>query len=284
MKKTALITVTLVTFLGLGAVLYKSANVQDRLPVALSQADIEVDTTTAKHLFDFSLSSLGEQSLDDIKKAVRQHGATNNSLTNEEALFSTYLQYKEALADLESMQVTSLTAVDLEQLHLRIMDLQSQYFSQQQIKMLFEEENLLRQLAIDKASIAQQDVGNVQKQVLIEEKLTELPEHIQKAEQNNQLVVNLASVAQLDSQEKYLARVELIGEEGAQRLTALDQQRASFQSSLDSYLQRRDGLLSSPSLSEQDKQLQITQLREQSFDTNQWRRVQALERIHDQSR
>ncbi|OAJ95604.1 lipase secretion chaperone [Vibrio bivalvicida] len=281
MKKTALITATLVISIGLGAVLYKSASMPDSLPVAPSQVDIEVDTTTAKHFFDFSLSSLGEQSLSDIKKTVRQHVSMGNNLTDEEALFTTYLQYKEALADLEPMQVTSLTAIDLEQLHLRIMDLQSQYFSQEQIKLLFEDENLLRQLAIDKASIAQQDINNIQKQVLIEDRLTELPEHIRKAESNNQLVVNLASVSRLESQEKYLARVELIGEEAAQRLTALDQQRASFQSSLDSYLQRRDSLLASPSLSEQDKQFQITQLREQNFDTTQLRRVQALERIHD---
>ncbi|KLN63243.1 lipase secretion chaperone [Vibrio sp. VPAP30] len=281
MKKTALITATLVISIGLGTVLYKSASMPDSLPVAPSQVDIEVDTTTAKHFFDFSLSSLGEQSLNDIKKTVRQHVSTGSNLTDEEALFTTYLQYKEALADLEPMQVTSLTAIDLEQLHLRIMDLQSQYFSQEQIKLLFEDENLLRQLAIDKASIAQQDINNMQKQVLIEDRLIELPEHIRKAESNNQLVVNLASVSRLESQEKYLARVELIGEKAAQRLTALDQQRASFQSSLDSYLQRRDSLLASPSLSEQDKQFQINQLREQNFDTTQLRRVQALERIHD---
>lgn len=284
MKKTVLITISVITSIGFGAVLYLSDRQQETPPPSLSQSDVDVDTTTPKHFFDFSLSSLGEQSLDDIKKKVNNRESTESKLSNEEVLFATYLEYKEALAELEPLQVTQLTALDLEQLHVQILALQSRYFTGQEIKLLFEEENLLRQLAISKARITENDLDAEQKKGLLEDQLSNMPNYIQAAEKNNLLVVELNSVSKLDGQDKYIARSELVGEDGAKRLTELDQQRAAFQTTLDSYLESRDELLTSNSLSEQDKKLQIAQLREKSFDSTQLRRVEALERIHDQSR
>lgn len=284
MKKTVLISVSVITSIGFGAVLYLSDRQQETPPPSLSQSDVDVDTTTPKYFFDFSLSSLGEQSLDDIKKKVNNRASTESKLSNEEVLFATYLEYKEALAELEPLQVTQLTALDLEQLHIQILALQAQYFSDQEIKLLFEEENLLRQLAISKARITENDLDAEQKKSLLEDQLNNMPNYIQEAEKNNLLVVELNSVSKLDGQDKYIARSELVGEDGAKRLTELDQQRAAFQTTLDSYLESRDELLTSNSLSEQDKKLQIAQLREKSFDSTQLRRIEALERIHDQSR
>ncbi|MEX0334789.1 lipase secretion chaperone [Vibrio tubiashii] len=284
MKKTVLITISVITSIGFGAVLYLSERQQETPPPILSQADVEIDAATPKHFFDFSLSSLGEQSLDEIKKKVNKRASTESKLSNEEVLFTTYLEYKEALAELEPLQSAQLTALDLEQLHSQILTLQSRYFSEQEIKLLFEEENLLRQLAISKARITDNDLDAEQKKSLLEEQLNDMPNYIQAAEKNNLLVVNLDSVSKLDDQDKYIARSELVGEEGAKRLAELDQQRENFQATLDSYFASRDELLTSGSLSEQDKKLQIAQLREKSFDSTQLRRVEALERIHDQSR
>ncbi|WP_394128292.1 lipase secretion chaperone [Vibrio hepatarius] len=284
MKKAALIFVSLMTSVGIGAVLFFSDQQPPSAPVAQSQADVEVDTATTKHFFDFSLSSLGEQNLDEIKQKISQHTSSDIDLNDDEALFAAYLQYKQALTELEPLQTNQLSALDLEQLHLRILDLQFEYFSVQQIEQLFAEENQLRQLAIEKMKIVQNDLANEQKQALLNDQLVDMPEYVQQAEKNNQLVVNLTSLSTLDGQQKHLAAVELVGEAGAERLEALDQQRASFQAKMDSYLQHRDELLTSDFLSEQDKLIQVTQLREESFDTNQIRRVEALERIHDKSR
>lgn len=284
MKKAALISVSLMASVGLGAVLFFSYQQKPSAPVALSQADVEVDTASTKHFFDFSLSSLGEQNLDQIKQRISQHASSETSLNEEEALFAAYLAYKKSLAELEPLQATQLSALDLEELHLRILDLQSDYFSTQQIELLFAEENQLRQLAIEKMNIENNDLSPQQKQDLLGEQLLEMPEYIQTAENNNQLVLDLVSLSTLDGQQKQIATVELVGQAGADRLEALDKKRASFKATMDSYLQHRDELMSSDSLSEQDKQIQITQLREGSFEPSQLRRVEALERIHDQSR
>ena len=182
MKKTVLITISVITSIGFGAVLYLSDRQQETPPPSLSQSDVDVDTTTSKHFFDFSLSSLGEQSLDDIKQKVNKRASTENKLSNEEVLFATYLEYKEALAELEPLQVTQLTALDLEQLHVQILALQSRYFSEQEIKLLFEEENLLRELAISKARITENDLDAEQKKGLLEGQLNNMPNYIQAAE------------------------------------------------------------------------------------------------------
>ncbi|KOO16466.1 lipase chaperone [Vibrio xuii] len=284
MKKAALIFVSLMTSVGLGAVFFFSYQQQSSAPIAQSQADVEVDTTTTKHFFDFSLSSLGEQSLDEIKQRISQHTSSDINLNDEEDLFAAYLEYKQALAELEQLQTNQLSALDLEQLHLRILELQFEYFSEQQIEQLFAEENQLRQLAIEKLNIENSNLDPQQKRDLLEEQLSEMPEYIQTAENNHQLVNDLSSLSALNGQQKHIAAVELVGEAGAKRLENLDQQRASFQTAMDSYLQHRDELLTSDALSEQDKLMQITQLREENFDTTQLRRVEALERIHDQSR
>lgn len=283
MKKAALIFVSLMTSVGLGAVLFFSYQQQASAPAALSQADVQVDTATTKHFFDFSLSSLGEQDLDEIKQRISQRPSSDISLNDEEALFSAYLQYKQALVELEPLQTNQLSALDLEQLHLRILDLQFEYFTVEQIELLFTEENQLRQLAIEKLNIENSNLDPQQKRDLLEEQLSAMPKYIQTAENNHQLVKDLSSLSALDGQQKHIVAVELVGEAGAERLEVLDQQRASFQANMDSYLQHRDELLTSDSLSAQDKQIQITRLREETFDAAQLRRVEALERIHDQS-
>ena len=87
----------------------------------------------------------------------------------------------------------------------------------------------------------------------------------------------------MDEQNKHLTRVELVGEEAAERLDKLDAKREQFNTQLDSYLQQRSAILSDNTLSDDDKQSQIAYLREQNFDSVQWRRIEALERIHDQN-
>ncbi len=64
-----------------------------------------------------------------------------------------------------------------------------------------------------------------------------------------------------------MACVDLVGEEDAERLQALNEQRAE--------------IINNDFLGENEKKTGIAGLREQSFEQNQWRRVKAIERIHD---
>ncbi|PAU39137.1 lipase chaperone [Vibrio coralliilyticus] len=284
MKKTALITTVMIASMSLGAVYFINQEGNEEIAnQSQSQRDTQIDTSSSRDLFDYALSSLGEQELDQIKARIQSLPKDQQGLVVDEALFETYLQYKTELEILESITSQQITLTDLEQLHQQIMALQSQYFTDEQIQTLFGEENRLRQLAIDKLAIANQNLDAESQAQWLEETLADQPDYIQQAERNNQLIIGLNQSSQMDEQNKHLTRVELVGEEAAERLDKLDTKREQFNTQLDSYLQQRSAILSDNTLSDDDKQSQIAYLREQSFDAVQWRRIQALERIHDQS-
>ncbi|NOJ22530.1 lipase secretion chaperone [Vibrio coralliilyticus] len=283
MKKTALITTVMIASMSLGAVYFINQEGNEEIAnQSQSQRDTQIDTSSSRDLFDYALSSLGEQELDQIKARI-QSLPNQQGLVVDEALFETYLQYKTELETLESITSQQITLTDLEQLHQQIMALQSQYFTDEQIQTLFGEENRLRQLAVDKLAIANQNLDAESQAQWLEETLADQPDYIQQAERNNQLIIGLNQSAQMDEQNKHLTRVELVGEEAAERLDKLDAKREQFNTQLDSYLQQRSVILSDNTLSDDDKQSQIAYLREQSFDSVQWRRIEALERIHDQN-
>ncbi|HGS5804993.1 TPA: lipase secretion chaperone [Vibrio parahaemolyticus] len=280
MKKVALIAVPILSLLGVGAAsLYVSDSPQSKM--AQSQHDTAIDLSSQKDFFEFSLSSLGEHSLEEIQENVEESISQQNSLGIDVELFQTYLAYKRALSILEPLEDTTLSLNQLQRLNEAILNLQLEYFNDQQISQLFDEENRLRQLAIEKLVIKTYEQDSDYQQLLLNQALSEQPEYIQQSERNNALTRQLDQTALLSSQDKYLARVELVGEEGAQRLQKLDEQRAAFETVLTNYLEKRADILDDEFLGREQKQLEIANLRKQSFETTQWRRIEALERIHD---
>ncbi|MCG9596864.1 lipase chaperone [Vibrio sp. Isolate25] len=284
MKKTALITTMMIASMSLGAVYFiNRSETVNTAAQSVSQLDTQIDTSSSRDLFDYTLSSLGEQEMDQIKTRIQNVSQREKELSLDETLFETFLQYKSELGTLESVTFRTITLSDLEQLHLQILALQNQYFTDAQIELLFSEENRLRQLAIDKLAIAKQGLDPESQAQWLEEILSGQPDYILRAERNNQLIIVLNHSEQMEAQDKHLTRVELVGEEAAGRLSKLDEKREQFNSRLDSYLAQRNDILADNTLSDAAKQTQIAYLREQSFDTLQWRRVEALERIHDQN-
>ncbi|HCG5572154.1 TPA: lipase secretion chaperone [Vibrio parahaemolyticus] len=280
MKKVALIAVPILLLLGVGAAsLYVSDSPQPKM--AQSQHDTTIDLSSQKDFFEYSLSGLGEHSLEEIQENVEESISQQNSLGIDVELFQTYLAYKRALSKLEPLEDTTLSLNQLQRLNEAILNLQLEYFNDQQISQLFDEENRLRQLAIEKLVIKTYEQDSDSQQLLLNQALSEQPEYIQQSERNNALTSQLDQTALLSSQDKYLARVELVGEEGAQRLQKLDEQRATFEIELTNYLEKRADILDDEFLGREQKQLEIANLRKQSFETTQWRRIEALERIHD---
>ncbi|MFW1374590.1 lipase secretion chaperone [Vibrio parahaemolyticus] len=280
MKKVALIAVPILLLLGVGAAsLYVSDSPQSKM--AQSQHDTTIDLSSQKDFFEFSLSSLGEHSLEEIQENIEESISQQNSLGIDIELFQTYLAYKRALSKLEPLEDTTLSLSQLQRLNETILNLQLEYFNDQQSSQLFDEENRLRQLAIEKLVIKTYEQDSDSQQLLLNQALSEQPEYIQQSERNNALARQLDQTELLSSQDKYLARVELVGEEGAQRLQKLDEQRATFETELTNYLEKRADILDDEFLGREQKQLEIANLRKQSFETTQWRRIEALERIHD---
>ena len=280
MRKVALITLSVISLVSVGAA-YLYQPQPSNLIKAKSQQDTTVDLSSQKDFLEYSLSSLGEQDLEAIKATVNADESQKNVLGISSELFDTYLAYKEALSKLEPFEEKSLSLRELKRLDDAIQAMQRTFFTDEQIAQLFDEENRLRQLAIDKLAIQAAELDANTHQQMLEEILAAQPEYIQQSELNNALVLQLNQASEMDVQEKYLTRVGLVGEEGAQRLQVLDDKRAAFNSSLNDYLKKRAEIINNDFLGEEEKKTEIAGLREQSFEQNQWRRVEALERIHD---
>ncbi|MFB1093297.1 lipase secretion chaperone [Vibrio diabolicus] len=283
MKKVALTTFILLSMFGVGALSLLQSDKQQEIISnhSQSQQDIAADVSSPKDFFEYSLSRLGEEDLDTIKAEVNDDTLAKQTLNIDTKLFQTYLSYKQALSALEPFEHNQLTLEQLTKLNEAILNLQLQYFSEVQTAQLFDEENRLRQIALEKLTIKKQ-ASDIESQThLLNQALSEQPDYIRESERNNALAEQLEQASQLDSQDKYIARVALVGDAGAQRLQKLDEQRASFETQLATYLKQRQDILNRDFLGQDEKQAEIIALRKQSFDATQWRRIEALERIHD---
>lgn len=283
MKKTVLSIIIVIALGSFIAVFYPTAEqaaVQDIRTAA--QKDTELDIASGRALMEYSLSALGEKPLHQIQSEFTALGEVIQPLQIDERLFATYLQYKQALVELEPNWST-LDSVAFTELHQSLLALQQRFFTDEQIALLFAEENQLRALAIEKMRLQSSALSQQEQQAMWQAQLADLPEYIQQSDANRRLIGELSQTEQEDRQTAYLKRAELVGDAGAQRLSQLDAQRQQFADELQSYMLARSDILQADFLSTEQKQQQIEALRASRFAQKQWRRVEALERIQDAS-
>lgn len=290
MKKTAILSITTIALMSTAAVfLYlkkedtssynNNAQSVSSLKVS-SQQDTEIDSASAKDMMEYFVSGNTELTLEEIRDNVANHHDQSQAAVVDEALFAKYLEYKSALTTLDvQFDTTSISAEDLRALNQALLDLQTQFFSESEISILFTHDNKLREIALEKLLLKQEGLEEQEYQQRLESYLSEQPDYVQSSHQNQVLLQQLSSSQGLDEQGKYLKRNELVGEEATQRLEALDQQRASFENSLDIYFSERNDILNDSALSEIEQKETIAQLREDHFQPQQLRRVEAIERI-----
>ncbi|MGL5109443.1 MAG: lipase secretion chaperone [Vibrio ordalii] len=285
MKKPALFGFIVIILGSIGAVLFlqKSVLPQSALQTS-SQQDTQIDSASSLDLIHYFISTLGESSLAEVEQRIAQYAEQDEGIVIDPMLFEQFIQYKQALTSLEAnSSIANLDLSTLAGINQQLLKIQSQFFNVDQQSMLFGEENALRNLALEKLRIKAQAVDSYDEQQQWQTLLAQQPEYIQRSERNVQLLPTLNASRHLSTQEQYLAWSELVGEKGAQRLTQLSEQREQFSQHLENYLQQRSAVLENTRLSQDEKNQQITQLRTQTFEVKQLKRVEALERLRDQS-
>lgn len=290
MKKTAILSITTIALMSTAAVfLYlkkediSSYNNNEQSASSLkvsSQQDTEIDSASAKDMMEYFVSGNTELTLEEIRDNVANHHEQSQAAVVDEALFAKYLEYKSALTALDvQFDTTSISAEDLRALNQALLDLQTQFFSESEISILFTHDNKMREIALEKLLLKQEGLEEQEYQQRLESYLSEQPDYVQASHQNQVLLQQLSSSQGLDEQGKYLKRNELVGEEATQRLEALDQQRADFDGALEMYFSERNDILNDSALSDVEQKETIAQLREAHFQPQQLRRVEAIERI-----
>lgn len=286
MKKATLLLISMIAVGSFSAVFYQGQSraqaVSAKHLKSESQSDTEIDQSSAKDTMDYFMAAMVDIDLDQIKENVSDFNNIAPNSVIDDRLFEKYLEYKSALEQIDfSNNYSNLSIEELTELHELLMDQQAYYFSVSKQELLFAHENRMRELAIEKLKMRQEYTDPIEFEKQWLEALTLQPEYVQQTQKNTLTLTQLSHANSLDNQQKYLNRVEIVGESAAQRLSALDAQREQFDSDFQRFITQRETILDNPNLSADQQAREVALLRNDLFTEQQIKRVEALERIHD---
>ncbi|MBD1557162.1 lipase chaperone [Vibrio sp. S9_S30] len=285
MQKIALFIAILIASGSLAAVFFLSQYIGDSNNAVNkkfgSLQGTDVDQESSRKVMDYFLATMGEQPLETIKQSSTEFSTLDPNIQVNSESFDQFIAYKEALSQLDPPEFEQLNYDALLTIHQQVLDVQSTLFSENVQRDYFADENLIREMALEKLKLRKQTASDDDFNRQWEQYLANQPDYIQRSEKNAVLVQRLTALDGYSDQKKHLARVELVGEEAANRLAKLDTRRAQFNNKMDEYLAKRDAI-NSKTHSETEKQRSIASLRNQFFSETEIRRVEALERIHDE--
>jgi lipase chaperone LimK len=235
-------------------------------------------------IFDYFLSAIGEDSL--TVSLARLNAYIDAQLQQPaqgqaHALLSQYLDYKRQLILLER-DLPQVTSVDgLRQRELAVQTLRARIFSQQAHQAFFASEEAYNQFTLARLAVQQDSKLNpLAKGRAIDQLRAQLPSELQDSvlpqlqselrEQTAQLQAAGGSSAQIQQ-----LRQQLVGEQAANRLASLDQQRQNWQQRLRDYQQASTQIQANPGLSATDKNAEVQRLAEAQFNPQERLRLQA---------
>lgn len=242
--------------------------------------------------FEYFLSGLGEEPLDILVARIEAYIADQleePAASQARDILNHYLALKEALANMD--QPTNSFRFDVDKMSAlleQVKDLRRTYLSQTVADAFFREEESYDQYSLNTIKILQdQNLSEREQEQQINNLKQQLPEAMQTALSETQKVVEMdKSIELLDKErlsktELYNLRSEYVGSEAAERLAILDEERDQWKQQLQTWLSVRDEILNDQNIADQDKTALTNQLRTDYFEDKDIRRVEALERIHD---
>ena len=254
----------------------------DSSPIqALSQQDTEIDQTSLRDMFDYFLSGFDETKMDiEQLKANVKRFITNNPerySTADYDLFERFLLYKQSLLSIGVNQDPNID--DLERLDSELRDKQLALFSTAEQKLLFNNENLHRQVTIKKLYLKSIAVSQEDYLYLLKEELSNFPEEISRVYQDDLVTSELNQIANYDDEQQRYIAYEAIGPEVAVRMTELEHQETALDNKIKSYLTQRRQIMNDDS--HLNKEARIDDLRYALFNTAEQKRIRSLEYIDD---
>ncbi|MCF6436769.1 lipase chaperone family protein [Pseudoalteromonas sp. MMG022] len=175
----------------------------------------------------------------------------------------TYMAYKQALTEVDEN-------LNIFERHEFLQSIQQRFFSAQVIALWFAQENAWNAQAIERWKIlADKQLSEAQKQQLIAQHVSQLPEREQRLINNSTQLHELADSWQKQDYNQLSAR---FGDEAAERIIALQKERASWQQKLAKFEQERAHILAFE-LSHDEKTQAIEQLKQSMFSDNEQKRL-----------
>lgn len=247
-------------------------------------------TDDIRRIFDYFLSTIGEEPLEASVKRLRSYidsQLQEPARSQAQTLLNQYLQYKHELIGLEMDLPQS---PDLNGLILResaVKALRERIFTQEVIEAFFGMEQRYNAFTLERLkTLHDQTLRDLEKANRIQEMRDALPEelqdhvvtqlHVELRKQTEALRASGGTPEQLRS-----LRQQTVGIEATQRLEQLDATRAQWQQRLMSYKAERDKIDSNSGLSEADKQQAVQRLLEDNFSETERMRVDAALKFNE---
>lgn len=246
-----------------------------------------------RNCFEYFITQFGEKNLEQIQQDFKAYIRQNHkepAVSQILDLWDRYIQYRQALG-----QLTAPAGLDQEDpayyrsIYSSTQNLRKQYFSNYEIEGLFGTEDTYHEYTLDRmAVLADKNLSETEKAQKLKSLFEQLPqdwqenlEQLNKLEDLRKLTADIKARGGTAADIRQM-RLNLLGPEATQRLEQLDGERASWKSSVTTYLNARDSIMQS-SMSDSAKQQAVQKLRQQHFQQpNQQLRVETFEQIHDQ--
>ncbi|MDF2445613.1 MAG: lipase chaperone [Moraxellaceae bacterium] len=262
--------------------------------------ELEVDasgrlkiTNGVRRVFDYFLSAIGEEPLESIVARIRayiRHKLPASAAAEAEQLLDSYLAYKRGLEGMQQGQPGGST-LDLDAIRRQMQQVQAlrtQFFKPEVITAFFGDEDVYDRYTLARLEVMQnKSLSPLQRAQQLGGLEDMLPEAMRESIKVINQVQNLDALTQDwkkrggSPAELRQIRESVVGPEATQRLEALDQEQASWNQRMDAWYKERDTILANTSLSEQDRQKQIVELRKQRFSGAESVRAESLEHMRD---
>lgn len=242
-----------------------------------------------KHLFDYYLSAVGEQSLASITQEIAgdlERRLAPDQLSAAKRLLAMYLQFKLALVDLEKQpELAGTDAQAIRRRWLAMQEVRSQFFNAEEERGMFGFEDEYDQDALQRLEISQNPVLGAQQKT---EQLAALDAHqsarLREAREAPRVVLKVEQMAQTlraqgaSEDDVYRMRAKALTPEAADRLAELDRDQVAWKQRIAAYLEARTKLLQAQSAgATEGREAALTQLQQSLFSPDERRRLAAYE-------
>ena len=253
-----------------------------------------VPTVALQRLFDFFLTTVGEEPLERVIERINEYLAfqlEEPALSQAKGILENYQAMKTAMIEMEQNWSEEIEMTgdrpEFQAIVDRKRDLRREFLGEEVYQAFFETDEKLDNYMLQKLTILKDDtLTEPEKQARLTEIEALLPEKFQeKKAQERQLDNFYQEVEQAKSQgaseqDIYQMRLETLGAEKADRYQQAERAQQSWDDRVTVYREERQQILDS-GLSAQDQADQIQALREMHFEGRELMRIPVIDRMKD---
>ena len=263
---------------------------EQSLAYTLDKKQQLVPTYSIREMFDFYLSSLGEEDIETILVRIRseiESSLSEPARSEALSLLKRYVDFKIALAESppafnQHQSNPALLAEDLAVAQEQLVALRRSYFSASEYDSFFGEEDAQVAYTVEQLRInSDANLSPDERSARLAQASLILPDHVRESRARAQKhVFTRTKVKQLrdsgaSEEEVFRLREQEFGTEAAVSLAKLDNKRRAWDARLERFADERTNLLDS-GLSELDKTSALEELLASHFNATEQKRARAL--------